>query len=360
MKCKKQILAVILLFTMLFGGCGLTDAISGVTGSDPSALKDVDTEKYVTLGNYVGVSVSVDAMEVDISNIEEVVWSIYISYFTDDYGVYGQAAKEGDAVNIDYIGYLDGEAFDGGSAEGTILTLGSGTFIDGFEEGLIGVSSGETVDLNLTFPESYSNTTLAGQEVVFTVTVNYVIPCDDLVDAVIASIGLDDVTNGDELYDYVYTYYYESALSTYESDVEDAVLDAVLATCIYTGDLPSTLLARYREEMESNLQYIADLYGIEAETLVNYYYSMDLDEFLDTYAEESLKEYIALQAIANAEGLNISDETLETRLAEDAESAGYDSVEDMIGDYDKEIYREYYMYEAVLEFLIANAVVTEN
>ncbi|MDE6619187.1 MAG: FKBP-type peptidyl-prolyl cis-trans isomerase, partial [Lachnospiraceae bacterium] len=80
-----------------------------------------------------------------------------------------RAVQDGDVVDIDFIGRKDGEAFEGGSASGFKLTVGSGQFIPGFEDGLVGVMPGETVDLNLTFPETYrQNAELAGKEVVFT------------------------------------------------------------------------------------------------------------------------------------------------------------------------------------------------
>ena len=82
--------------------------------------------------------------------------------------------ESGDTVNIDFEGKKDGVAFDGGTSQGYNLTIGSGSFIDGFEDGLIGVNVGDTVDLNLTFPEGYQNADLAGQDVVFTVTVNFI------------------------------------------------------------------------------------------------------------------------------------------------------------------------------------------
>ena len=84
------------------------------------------------------------------------------------------AAQDGDIVNIDYKGTKDGEAFDGGTAEGQDLTLGSGSMIDGFEDGLVGAKKGETKTLDLTFPENYREESLAGQAVVFEVTVNAV------------------------------------------------------------------------------------------------------------------------------------------------------------------------------------------
>lgn len=84
----------------------------------------------------------------------------------------GLVAENGDTVNIAFTGYLDGEAFDGGSSDSYDLELGSGTFIDGFEEGVMGHAIGDTFDLNLTFPDNYGNSDLAGKDVVFTVTLN--------------------------------------------------------------------------------------------------------------------------------------------------------------------------------------------
>ncbi len=82
--------------------------------------------------------------------------------------------ENGDTVNIDYVGYIDGVEFEGGSTDGagTDLVIGSGTYIDGFEEGIIGHTVGETFDLNLSFPDDYWNTEYAGKDVVFTVTLN--------------------------------------------------------------------------------------------------------------------------------------------------------------------------------------------
>lgn len=86
----------------------------------------------------------------------------------------GREVQDGDVVNIDYTGYKDGEAFDGGSTNGAgaDLEIGSGTYIDGFESGLIGKKVGDTVDLDLTFPENYGASDLAGADVTFTVTIN--------------------------------------------------------------------------------------------------------------------------------------------------------------------------------------------
>ena len=138
---------------------------------DPGERPDYEAGRYVTLGQYKGLTIVLDGLEVTEEEIDA-----YIEDAAAQAGLNQKegTVKEGDVVNIDYSGKKDGVAFDGGTAQGAALEIGSGTFIPGFEEGLIGVNTGETVDLDLTFPENYGAEELAGAETVFTVTVNYI------------------------------------------------------------------------------------------------------------------------------------------------------------------------------------------
>ena len=128
--------------------------------------------KYIDLGEYKGI-------EVDTSSDGfGVYYDNQISSDVANYDLYVRKTEgrveDGDTANIDYVGKKDGVAFDGGTADGYDLVIGSGSFIDGFEDGLIGAEIGSTVDLNLEFPDDYQSEELAGKAVVFTVTVNYV------------------------------------------------------------------------------------------------------------------------------------------------------------------------------------------
>ena len=222
-------LAAVLSMCML-AGCGAkdtgdgTDAATGA-GAESTALKDMDVDKYVTLGEYKGLEVSVDTVEVDEDEWDSLVNNVYYENITaENGGIMDRAVETGDTVNIDYEGKKDDVAFDGGTAQGYDLTIGSGSFIAGFEDGLIGVMPGETVDLNLTFPENYGKSDLAGQAVVFTVTVNYIQPAQDgeFSDEVISNFGIDGVTNEEELRQYAYDYLNENAQQNYETNVQQA------------------------------------------------------------------------------------------------------------------------------------------
>lgn len=155
----KRIIAAIIVITVMLTFCSC--------GKDMGRLNyNYNMSKCVELDSYV--------IEVDSASDE------YKEYYSEKITelLVGKVSEgevmEGDSANIDYVGKKDGKAFDGGTAKGYDLIIGSDSFIDGFEDGLIGVAIGSTVDLNLTFPSDYSNTELAGQAVVFTVTVNYV------------------------------------------------------------------------------------------------------------------------------------------------------------------------------------------
>ena len=126
-----------------------TEEIKVSEREDYVALEDMETDKYVTIPDYASMTVKAVKPEVTDEKIESYINMeiLAICPVTD------RAVENGDAVLIDYVGKKDDVAFEGGTAEGYVLNIGTGTFIPGFEEGLIGVMPGETVDLNLTFPK---------------------------------------------------------------------------------------------------------------------------------------------------------------------------------------------------------------
>ena len=367
MKKKTLGLLAAVLSVAMLAGCGAKDT-GETTGStsqgttDSVVLKDLDVDKYVTLGEYKGLEVSVDTVEVDEDEWNTLVNNVYYGNITaDNGGIVDRAVETGDTVNIDYEGKKDGVAFEGGTAQGYDLTIGSGQFIAGFEDGLIGVMPGETVDLNLTFPEGYKSEELAGQAVVFTVTVNYIQPAQDgeLNDEIISNFGIDGVTNEEELRQYAYDYLNENAQQNYETNVQQAVMDAFMANNTFTT-VPEALVQKYSDAAESSITSMASSYGVDGDTFTQYYYGQDLATFLASYSEEAAKQDIALQAVANKEDLNISDEELDQMLQERATAAGYDTTSEYIGETSKEDYREYFLYDKVMDYLVENAQITNN
>ena len=235
--------------------------------------------------------------------------------------------EEGDTANIDYVGKKDGEAFDGGTAEGYDLTIGSGMFIEGFEEGLVGAKIGDTVDLNLTFPEGYQNEDLAGQEVVFTVTVNSVKRVPEITDELV-----NKVTNGDFSDLASYTEYVRSYM---DGDLEQQKTSA-LHDKAFSMLKEASEINGYPEGLKEYTEaFIQDYYEASAER-----YGMELPEFLEKaigiteeefqkelvdMAEENMDLELYFNAILETEKIEITDADYELM----AQNYGYESFEAM-------------------------------
>lgn len=347
MKRKLTILLAVLLSAAMMGGCG----------KESGALKDMKVEKYLTLGEYMGLPVQLPSAAVDEAQVEELFRALYLDSVTPEMGILDREVVQGDTVNIDYEGKKDGVAFAGGTASGAQLEIGSGSFIAGFEDGLVGAAPGETRDLDLRFPEGYGNAELAGQAVVFTVTVNYIYPTD-YKDEVVAALGIADITTVEGLRQFVRDYLETNAQNTYRAKLESTVVDNLIAGCVFQ-EIPEAVLQRYRNNIQEGMEADSAAQGVDINTYCMYSYGMDAETFLDQYAQEAAKQSLAFQAVANAEDLNVTDEELQENLEQYANQGGYATVEEFLGEMDREEYREYFMFEKVLDFLTQNARITE-
>lgn len=369
------LLAGMMVFSML-GGCGKEEENAGdiQSGQETEGVQesketvesvnliDVKVEDYVTMGEYKNLEMSFDAKETFTQeDVEQLALSVYNGYVTAEAGgVKDRAAVLGDTVNIDYEGKQDGVAFSGGTAQNQQLTLGSDSFIDGFEDGLVGVTPGETVDLNLKFPETYSNNPdMAGAEVVFTVTVNFIYPTEasQMTDAVVASMENQYFGTVQELEDYCREYLEYNVNDVYVSGKQNAALNALLSVA-EIADAPEGLVQNYYDSIYASLSSQAASYGFDIETFCVYFVGTDADTYVTAYAKESAKQSMAVQYVANAENLNVSDEELEQCIKTFAEENKVTAEEVRASD-DEEMLREYFMFTKVLEFLVENGNVTE-
>lgn len=363
MKKFRNVFAMLLVVCMM-AGCGSADSNNGDSNADADkqvqeeALANLVVEDYVTLGEYKNLEVAIEAVSVTEAEIQDLMNTIYRQCITaENGGITGRAVETGDTVDIDFMGMKDGVAFDGGTAEGYELTIGSGAFIAGFEDGLIGVEVGETVDLNLTFPKGYGNADLAGQAVVFTVTVNFIYP-DEIDESVIPNLGVAGVSNMDEFHEYAYNYLYQTEANEKANDGENAVVSAFLSNCTFK-ELPEALVNKYSDMAKMGLMEEAAYYGMDAERFVSMYYGISFDEYLAEYGKGAATQELAFKALANKENISITDEELEDTLLTYANNNGYVTVEEFLGSYTREQYREYFLFEEVIDFLMDNSVVTE-
>ncbi len=349
----KKITAVLLGLVMLL--------CSACAGSQET-IDNVDPLKYVTLGQYKGLTVSAIDASVSEGDIEAAVMNDLES-FAQKVGVDDRPVINGDTVNLDYKGTKDGKPFDGGTGTHD-LEIGSGTFIPGFEEGVIGMEIGETKDLKLTFPEDYSAEDLAGQDVVFEVTVNSisenVVPSISDKD-VLKKLGKkydDDFKEIDDYLDYMKNSLEETKKNELETKRRSDLLQQVYDNAQCDLDqLPEWIVSDNSTRYMSSIESFASQYGIGLEDYVSLI-GGTMDEFRDQaldYGKELAKQQLVLRAIANAENITVTDKEVEDYYAERAKEYG-STVENLKKSVDEETLKQYLLGEKVQDFLLENAV----
>lgn len=344
---KMAALAAVMVASALTTACGSKEYLKDITASD-----------YVTLGNYTGIEASAQEPVVNDGMVDSYI-ALYILPMCESKEVTDRAAEEGDTVNIDFTGYMDGEAFDGGTASDFDLTIGSHQFIDGFEDGLIGASTGDTLSLDLNFPDPYtSNPDLSGKPVVFEVTVNS-ISKKEITEEVVRSLGIEGVTTEQELRDALYDSFYENAVQNYENTIETTLTDTIMANSTFK-EPPSGMVDRFYKSIEDLITRQASAQNVTLEVYMKNAFGLDKETYESQFRDEALREaqeYIMYQAIADAEGLNPNDEDVQAEIDRLVESGVYESEEAYRENNDAELLREQLMRDNVLEFIKENGVI---
>lgn len=317
-------------------GCGK----SNITIAD---LKEEEVEKYVTLPDYKNMDVTRPGkIEITDDYVKNYI-NNRINGVSEMHKLIG-TVENGDVVNIDYAGTIDGTAFEGGTAQGQLLEIGSGSFIEGFEEGLIGADVGDMKELYLQFPENYKSADVAGKECVFAVKINYIL--EDLTDENVHLV--DGGYQSAEAYrEDAKNMLVEYTQYQYDRELENYIATSLVAGCTYE-EVPQSLVDDYRASLQKDFenaaatagktfeQYMADTYNISTDSV---------EEEMAAIALRCAREGLAVQAIANAEGLSVSDEEMDQLIAE------YTAAGNAEEDLDKEMLRINMLYEKVYDFL---------
>lgn len=263
---------------------------------DESTLGYANLAEYVTVSQYKNLPFPLNTDKALIEKVQkkyhEDMESLNLHNTIDVPKV-----ADGDTVIIDYVGKKDGKAFEGGTANGQSLVIGSDSYIDGFEDGLIGVDVGETVDLNLTFPKDYGNADLAGQKVVFTVTVK---SCTRKVYPTLSSVG--EVMAQELGYDNLKAY-------------EDAVIKGIKTEYIWSEKIVdlSTIIKYPEKELNANKEYFTSLY----QNLVSTYGQETVDSVALSNAQARTKEELVGYYIFRKEGLKLDEKDVVDRAIKD-------------------------------------------
>lgn len=262
-------------------------------------LKGITALDYVTLPDTESFTLSDDATTVSDSDIDNYISNNILSNYKTTNEITNRAAENGDTVNIDFAGSIDGVAFDGGTGSDYDLTLGSGTFIDGFEDQIVGHMPGEAFDVNVTFPDDYQATNLAGKDAVFATTLNYinedVTPdlTDDWVSSNLAeSMGMNNVAE-------LKTFVSNSLLFNQEAnELYGQLYDAAE---VNTDTLPEDVQQYFTNTVLYQPYLYAQMRGVSLETMLSQAGYSSVDEYLEnseSSKQSMIKQILIMQALA--------------------------------------------------------------
>lgn len=275
--------------------------------TDGATLKvKVAVKPEVTLGDYVGLNVTKKVKTVDEAQVEA-----ELKRMQDRNGrmlTREGAAENGDTVDIDFEGFVDGVAFEGGKAEHYNLVLGSGSFIPGFEDQIVGHSAGEEFDVNVKFPEQYQATELAGKDATFKIKLHEVkykeLPAldDDF------AMDVSEYDTLDALKDSIRKGIADNYAKQADQQVENDLIEQVVNNM--TAEIPQAMYDARVDELVQDFQYRIAQQGLKLDQYLQYM-GMNMDQFKAQFAEQAEKQVkmrLAMEAIVAKENITASDE----------------------------------------------------
>ena len=357
---KNRLLSTLLvaLLAMSLTGCGYNNKSADVS--------KIDVDSYIEgLGNYKGLTVETEKKaEVNEDIVQATIDDVLTNIGSSETVEVDREIKNGDTANIDYEGLLDGVAFEGGTAQGYDLTIGSGQFIDGFEEGLIGYKKGDEVALDLTFPENYGSELLAGKAVVFNVKINAVKEPvkPELTDEIVGMMALENVNNVDEFRDYIRKNLELKVEDDYMQKLRNNLLLAIYnETSFTTDEVPDEMFNCYLEQIRSEDQSYASQYGVTLADFVPVAYGIEYEEYLaktEDQARAMVQNVMICEKIARENNLKISSEEVKDSMDEDVKKYNYESVDALKEVINEDYYKNYLMVDKVTDYILTTCNTT--
>ena len=356
-------LGLALVFVLSFTACG-----------NDMPYSDYDLEDYIKVGEYKGLEVEKYTIEVTDDEVQEEIQNRLQQAATTEEVTEGKV-KEGDTVVIDFVGRIDGQEFEGGSAQNYSLTVGGGQFVEGFESGLIGAEiGGDPVVVKATFPDDYAlNKDLAGKEAEFTVTVHSkqvtnvpALDMDFIKSSGSKATSLEEYN--EEVKEDLYNQKEEEAINNQKSYLWNKVIENTEQVNGDDGEplYPEEEITRVTDEFVSEYQNYADQYGMEYSDFIEQQTGMSEDDFnaeIKEYAKSVVLQEMVLYYLVDQEKIKITKdeykEYIETQLKnmgldEDTfESAYGKSFEEYMGE---DTIRRYIYMDKVSTMMLDNAV----
>lgn len=330
-------------------------------GQDMTFAIEVFVRPDVELGEYKALTVEVEPKHVvdDEEVTERIQQELKNASRTLD--VTDRTVDYNDTVNLDYAGSVDGVAFEGGTAQGQTLTIGSGQFIPGFEEQMVGMAIGEEKDLNVKFPEQYHAENLAGKDAVFHVKVNSITMTEvpELDDDFAQDKGFDTV---DEYRASIAKELEERAQRNYDVTVENALIEAAAANA--TIEIPAPMVDEQVSYILRDMEYRMMMQGLRMEDYLKYT-GQTREALVEQYkaqGEQRARIELVLEAIRKAEGLEPNEEEVDEQIAKQAERMGQEveTFREGLTEEQRAYLTDTAAIQKVCDLLKAGATVTEK
>lgn len=340
-------LTLMMVLSISLVGCGSSNTLSN---------------EYIKVTDYKTIEID----KVKETKVTDEMVDQQIDGLLEQYGkkvdIKDRPVESGDIAIIDYKGYLDGEAFDGGSEEGKELVIGSKSFIEGFEDGIIGHNIGDNFDLNLTFPEDY-NGDLAGKDVVFNVTVKNIQQSQkaELNDDFVKELSEDSKTVEE------YRKEVKKGLEEqYKTQTKSIILEEGWKVLVEKAEIvkkPTKEIDDVIKEMSDYYKSMAQSYGMEFPDFLTNYMGMTEEEFekeSKKAAEDSVKQKMIIKLLAEKENLTPSKEEYKKKFKELAKEQGSDDVDAFVEQYGEETLKDYVLQDIVSDWLVDNCKQVEK
>ena len=318
----------------------------------------------VELDDYSVLEIDESSVEVTESTIDNYMNNV-VSAKTTYEDVTEGTVQDGDTINLDYSGVLEGEEepFAGGTAQGQSLTLGSGTMIDGFEDQIIGHEIGETFDINVTFPEDYSTEDLAGKNAVFTITINskHVANVPELTDELVQEYSAEYLDQEFSTIEELREYYAENQRN---NNLESAILSAMgeKTHVKYYNEKDLADLTAYNM---SAVSYYASMFGVDASQYASMMGYESEDAYADAEAKRTLDQTMMIDKVAEEQNITFTQEELDEVVTKYMEQENFEGTLDEFkaqsGDAFNFLVRETeVLMPKVMDYLKQNVVMVES
>ena len=326
------------------------------TGKNLQFTCEVFVKPDVTLGEYKGVEVKREHTLVTEDEVNAEIEKERNKQAAE-VSVEDRAVAEGDTVNLDYSGSVDGVKFAGGTAEAQTLKIGSHTFIPGFEEQMVGMNIGEEKDLEVTFPEEYHAKELAGKKAIFHVKVN------SITETQLPALDDDfakDISEFDTLDEYKADVRAKLEAQAAERDnnaFTNAVIEKVMENA--TVEIPEAMVERQIDSMVRNFEARLAQQGLKLADFIKYT-GQDEKSFRNQYreqAEKSVRANLVLEAVENAENFEATEEEIDAEIAKFAGQVGQDveNLKKNLTEGDREYFKADVIRDKAVKFLCDNA-----